>query len=186
MTIEYVVDRHDIRGKPRNSGKYAMRKKSQRQLPLDFSGTQRRTREYYRLYARIDEILEEHSEMLGFIHKVPTAGCRKKKYNVAGGASETTLRLIIVHRIEGLSLRDLIVRVGDSQMLRFFVKVYDGKLLDYSTFGKLKNHLRPKAWDKLNEILQQVNKDKGEKGKKLRIDRTVTGSNVLFPRVSNL
>jgi predicted nuclease with RNAse H fold len=87
-----------------------MRKKAERQLPLDFTGTQKLTKEWYSLYRNLHEILEANPAVLDVVHADLTKGEKKLKRNVEGVASESILRLAIVQQIEGLSFRAVIVR----------------------------------------------------------------------------
>ncbi|GAG05386.1 unnamed protein product [marine sediment metagenome] len=58
--------------------------------------------------------------------------------------SDTVLRIVVCHIIEGGSLRDIIIRIDDSHFLRRFVRIYNGPMMDFTTFSKLKNCIRPK------------------------------------------
>ena len=70
-----------------------MRKKAERQLPLDFAGTQKLTQEWYKLYRNIHEILEANPAVLDLVHADLTQGERKLKRNIEGVASESILRV---------------------------------------------------------------------------------------------
>jgi hypothetical protein len=124
-----------------------MRKKAERQLPIEFAFPQKKKqmREYLRFYKAMSDILDRNPAILDAVHKDLEAGEKKLKRNVEGVSSETVLRLIVVQQAEDLSFRDLMTRVGDSWMLCFFVRVYDDPLIYYSTFNKLANCITPES-----------------------------------------
>ena len=164
-----------------------MRKRAERQLPLDFAGTSKLTKEWYSLYKDIHEILEQNPAVIDLVHFDLTGSRQKLKRNVEGVASESILRLVLVQQIERLSFRETIVRVDDSQMLRFFCRFYDDPILSHSKYSELVNLIQPETWKKINEMIVRYALDKkGVKGKKLRIDTTAVESDVHFPMDSTL
>src|ERR1017187_8740121 len=164
-----------------------MRKRAERQLPLNFAGTQKLTQDWYALYKDIHEILEQNPTVTDLVHAALTCGEKKLKRNVEGVASESILRLALVQQIEQLSFRGTIVRVDDSEMLRFFCRFYDDPILSHGKYADLVNLIQPKTWKKINESIVRFARDKkGFKGKKLRIDTTAVESDVHFPMDSTL
>lgn len=164
-----------------------MRKKAERQLPMDFAGAQKLTKEWYALYKDIHAILDANPAVTDLVHADLTNGQTKLKRNVEGVASECILRLALVQQIEQLSFRETIVRVDDSQMLRFFCRFYDDPVLSHSKYAMLVNMIQPATWDKINEIIVKFARDKkGFKGRKLRIDTTAVESDIHFPTDSSL
>lgn len=164
-----------------------MRKKAERQLPLNFAGTRKLTQEWYAQYRNIHAILEANPAILDLVHADLVQGGKKLKRNDAGVASESILRLAIVQQAEGLSFRRLIVRVDDSETLRFFCRFYDDPLIDHSTCATLVNLIQPQTWEKINEIIVRYGRDKkGFKGKQLRIDTTAVETDIHFPTDASL
>ena len=164
-----------------------MRKKAERQLPLDFAGTQKLTKEWYSLYRNIHQVLEDNPAVVDLVHGDLTKGEKKLKRNVEGVASESILRLAIVQQIEGLSFRAVIVRVDDSEMLRFFCRFYDDPVVSHSKYATLVNLIQPGTWEKVNEIIVRFARDhKGFKGKRLRLDTTAVETDIHFPLDSSL
>ena len=164
-----------------------MRKKAERQLPLDFAGTQKLTQDWYSQYRNIHTILEATPSVLDLVHADLTAGQKKLKRNIEGVPSECILRLAVVQQIEGLSFREVIVRVDDSQMLRFFCRFYDEPVISYSKYATLVNLVQPTTWEKVNELIVQYGRDqKGFKGTQLRIDTTAVETDIHFPMDSSL
>ncbi len=164
-----------------------MRKKAERQLPLDFAGTQKLTKEWYSLYRNIHSTLEQNPAVTDLVHEDLTRGEKKLKRNVEGVSSESILRLAIVQQIEQLSFRATIVRVDDSEMLSFFCRFYDDPVISHSMYSTLYNMITPETWEQINELIVRFARDKkGFKGKHLRIDTTAVESDVHFPMDSSL
>jgi transposase, IS5 family len=164
-----------------------MRKKADRQLPLDFAGTQKLTQDWYALYRNIHEILEQNPAITDLVHADLTQDKKKLKRNVEGIASECILRLAIVQQVEDLSFRETIVRVDDSQMLRFFCRFYDDPVISHSKYATLVNLIQPDTWDKINAVIVKFAREKkGFKGKKLRIDTTAVETDIHYPTDSAL
>jgi IS5 family transposase len=164
-----------------------MRKRAERQLPLDFAGTQKLTQDWYALYKDIHEILEQNPAVTDLVHFDLTRGTQKLKRNVEGVASESILRMAIVQQIEQYSFRRTIVAVDDSQMLRYFCRFYDDPILSHGKYADLVNLIQPETWKKINEVIVRFGRDKkGFNGKKLRIDTTAVESDIHFPLDSSL
>jgi transposase, IS5 family len=164
-----------------------MRKKTERQLPLDFAGTQKLTQDWYSLYRNIHAILEANPAITDLVHADLTQGEKKLKRNIEGVASESILRLALVQQIEGLSFRRVIVTVDDSTMLRFFCRFYDDPVISHSKYATLVNLIAPPTWEKINAIIVKFARDKkGFKGEKLRIDTTVMEADIHYPTDSSL
>lgn len=159
-----------------------MRKKAERQYPLDFAGTQRLTKEWYADYRGIDAILNANPAVVDLVHADLEQGLKKAKRNVEGVASETILRMAIVQRLEDLSMRDLIVVIDDSQMLRFFCKFYDDALISHCQYAKLVKLIQPATWEKIHEVIVRYGRDKKKiKGEKLRLDTTAVETDIHYP-----
>lgn len=164
-----------------------MRKKAERQLPLDFAGTQKLTQDWYSQYRNIHEILEQNPAITDLVHADLTQGQKKLKRNIDGVASESILRLALVQQIEGLSFRKVIVQVDDSKMLSFFCRFYDDPVISHSKYATLVNMIAPQTWEKINAIIVEFARDKkGFKGKKLRIDTTAVETDIHYPTDSAL
>ena len=97
-----------------------MRRVREAVLPLAASDEHlpKTVREYRQKYKGVSRILDKHPEILEVVHedlKRLSHGGRKGR----GGdfTSETILRALIVHAIEGLSFRETVVRIAESDFL---------------------------------------------------------------------
>ena len=157
---------------------------SERQLPLNFSGTLKLTQDWYSLYANIHEILELNPGILELVHFDLTKGLKTLKRNCFGFASECILRLAIVQQIEALSFRDIIVHADDSSMLRFFCRFYDDPMISHSKYATLVNLITPKTWEKINEIIvcsRGINA--GSKGRSCALTPPQPRQTFIIPRI---
>lgn len=148
------------------------------------------TREYYDRYAAIDALLDEAPAILKLVHadlREALEATDRERDRECRINTDNVLRVSIVQMIEALSLREVVVRVDDSAFLRRFVRVYDGEMMGYSTFCRLKNQIRPETWKKVNRALaKHALARELITGDDLRIDTTAFETNIHYPTDSGL
>ena len=150
------------------------------------------TNQYYAKYAAISLILDEHPEIIDAVHRDLAEALEDAAVRDGRGAkfrftSDTILRIVICQVIEGLSLRQIIIRVDDSHFLRQFVRVYNGPMIDFTAYCKLRNCIRPATWKRMNDLLARAAVlDHCIEGQKLRIDTTAVETNIHWPTDSSL
>ncbi len=168
-----------------------MRPKFDAQREFEFpTSSLKLTREYYVKYQRISKTLDENSEILDLAHRdlrdalLTSNGSRPARVRFT---TEHVLRLLIVQSLEGLSLRQTVVRVDDSPALRQFVRLGMKPMMDFTTLDKLKNALRPASWKKINDALaQHAVREQRISGNRLRLDTTAVETNIHWPTDSTL
>ena len=148
------------------------------------------TNQYYAKYKAISKVLDANPRIIEAIHqnlKTPL------KYAVAQGkdgrphrfTSDQVLRVLLCQIIEGASLREIVIRIDDSNFLRRFVRIYNGPMMDFTTLDKLKNSIHPDTWHRVNQMLAQYAvKNKLITGERLRLDTTAVETNIHWPRDS--
>ena len=148
------------------------------------------TVEYYERYVAIGELLDTAPTILKLVHadltealesldRVCERECRITTDNV--------LRVLIVQMVEGLSLREVVVRIDDSSFLRRFVRIHDGDMMGFSTLCRLKNQIQPATWSKVNRALaKHAVAEELITGDDLRIDTTAYETNIHYPTDSSL
>ena len=172
-----------------------MRPKFNSQQELDFNPSNLKvTNEYYARYELISQILNENPKIVNAVHqdlkKVYEADADKAKG--PGGqdcdySSETVLRMLIVKQIEGLTYRQATVRIDDSNFLRAFVGLLNGKMMDFTTLCKMFKAIRPETWEKINDLLTKYALEMEKiTGEELRRDTTVYEANIHYPTDSSL
>jgi IS5 family transposase len=95
--------------------------------------------------------------------------------------------MLIVKWLEGLSFRETIVRVSDSAFLRNFVRVFSGKMMNFTGLNTAFKLISPATWRQMNEALAAYARESGAiSGDRLRIDSTVCESNIHYPTDASL
>jgi len=150
------------------------------------------TNEYYAKYDAISAILDENPGIVDTIHHDLAQALEETAVEDRHGAkfkytSDTVLRILLCQIIEGCSLREIVIRVDDSNFLRFFVRIFNGPMIDFTTFCRLKNQVEPDTWKQVNELLARAAVEaRLIDGGQLRLDTTAVETNVHWPTDSSL
>lgn len=100
---------------------------------------------------------------------------------------EVTLRLVVLRRRKQWSYRQIEQEVRDSPGYRGWVRVYDQKVPDHSTLNDLERLIRVQTQHQINERLLVLAQSKNlTHGYKLRLDASVTETNIRYPTDSGL
>jgi IS5 family transposase len=150
------------------------------------------TQEYYAKYRAISRILDEAPEIVAEAHRDLKHALEQAEQCEAPGVrfrytSDQVLRILLVMAIEGLSLRQAVVRIDDSPALRQFTRLRSKPMMDFTTLCKLKNAIRPATWKRINRRLAQY-AVQAERitGEALRLDTTAVETNIHWPTDSSL
>lgn len=145
-------------------------------------------REYRAKYKGLSQILDAHPEVLELVHadvKRLSQGGRTGRS--ADFTSETILRAMVVHAIEGLSLRETVVRIADSEFLQDFLRTRKKAVMDHSFLDRCLQAVRPTTWKRVNELLgRQAAAAETIVTSTIRIDTTVVESNIHWPTDASL
>jgi IS5 family transposase len=150
------------------------------------------TNEYYAKYEAISTILDETPAIIDAIHDDLGAALEEAAVEDRRGAkfkftSDTILRIVLCQVIEGRSLRQIIIRIDDSNFLRHFVRIYNGPMIDFTAFCKLKNLIKPETWKKVNGLLAEAAvEEQWIEGHQVRLDTTAVETNIHWPTDSSL
>jgi IS5 family transposase len=149
-------------------------------FPL-WSRVPKEVREYRERYERISTILDDNPAILEALHADISAPCsavgRQSTFS-----SEQFFRVIIVKTIEGCSLREVIIRVSESDFLRNFTRIFSDDIMGFSELDMAIKCITPATWEKINELFLRYAKRKGKiTGKRLRVDSTVCETNIHYP-----
>ena len=100
---------------------------------------------------------------------------------------EVTLRLMILRRRKQWSYRQIEQEVRDNPSYRTWVRVYDQRVPDHTTLNDLEHLIRVQTQHKFNERLLVLAQSKNlTQGYKLRLDSSVTETNIRYPTDSGL
>jgi IS5 family transposase len=170
-----------------------MRELIQPQTTIDYKPSSLKiTNEYYAKYEAISQVLDENPQILDYVHRDLQKALREKPRSGNRGrrcryTSEMVLRILICQVIEGEPLRGIVVRIDDSHFLRRFVRIDDGRMMDFTTLCRLRNAIRPKTWHRINHALTHSALEVGAiEGEALRLDTTAVETNIHWPTDSSL
>jgi IS5 family transposase len=145
-------------------------------------------REYHEKYKGISRIVDDHPEILEMAHqdlKRLSSGGRKGREG--DFTSETILRALVVHAIEGLSLRETVVRIADSEFLQDFLRTRKRAVMDFTFLDKCFQAVRPATWKRLNTALTQAAVKSGKiDPSTIRADTTAVETNIHWPTDASL
>jgi IS5 family transposase len=145
-------------------------------------------RDYRAKYKGVSRILDEHSELVEAVHedlKKLSQGGRKGRSG--DFTSETILRALVVHAIEGLSLRETVVRIAESDFLQDFLRTRKRAVMDHSFLDRCLQAIRPATWKRVNELLGQKAAAQHKIGAAtIRTDTTVVETNIHWPTDASL
>jgi transposase, IS5 family len=145
-------------------------------------------REYREKYKGVSRILDDYPEILELAHedlKRLSSGSRKGREG--DFTSETILRALVVHAVEGLSLRDTVVRIADSEFLQDFLRTRKRAVMDYSFLDRCFQAVRPATWKAINAALAQAAVKSGAIDvSTIRTDTTAVETNIHWPTDASL
>jgi IS5 family transposase len=101
--------------------------------------------------------------------------------------AEVTYRMIFLRRYKHWPYRQAEEEVRDSTGYRTWVRVYDHPVPNYSTLNDLERVIRPQTLHRMNErVIQLAVEYRITQGYRLRVDSSVTETNVHYPTDSSL
>ena len=97
------------------------------------------------------------------------------------------LRSLILMRVKNWDYRELSERIADGYTLRRFTGFYSQRVPKHDAFNRSFNKLRPQTLQALNDLVLKAAIDLGlEDGKRLRVDTTVTETDIHHPTDNTL
>jgi IS5 family transposase len=145
-------------------------------------------REYREKYKGISRILDDHPEILELAHedlkRLSSGGPKGREGDFT---SETIVRALVVHATEGLSLRETVVRIADSDFLQDFLRTRKRAVMDFTFLDKCFQAIRPATWKQLNAALAQAAVKSGAIDvSTIRADTTAVETNIHWPTDASL
>jgi IS5 family transposase len=148
------------------------------------------TAEHYARYEGIDRILREEPALVELVHRDLKAALErenKQRNRRCQYTSDNALRILICKTIEADTFRGITVRIDDSNFLRWFTRIHDKDMMEFTTLNKLANCIRPETWKRINEHLgRHAVENELIEGEKLRLDTTAVETNIHWPTDSGL
>jgi len=145
-------------------------------------------RDYRARYRAISQVLDNNREILDAVHqdlKQLSQGDRKGRKG--DFTSENILRALVVQHLEGLPLREAVIRIGSDPFLQDFLRMRKKAVMDFTFLDKCFLAIRPETWKRVNELLGRYAGGQGAVNPKvIRADTTVVESNIHYPTDSSL
>lgn len=167
-----------------------MRTKYNKQQYFDFSCQSRLkvVNEYRKKYKIISQLLDDNPQLVSLVHQDLAKMLSQSKHGRKSEyTSEQILRSLIVMFIEQDSLRQVVIRIENSEFLRYFVGLGIKPMMDFSFLDKAYCVLSEETWHTVNRILAQYAKEQEKiSSEKLRLDTTVYETNIHYPTDSSL
>ena len=134
---------------------------------------------------KMSSILDRHPEFCAWVHKDLTED--KTDTGCTGMSAEQVLRAAVIKDIHKLSFEKLAFNLTDSNCTKFFLKLDLEENYSRSTLQSSISKIKEDTWEKISRAIVLDAKEQGfEDCKTVRIDSTVTDSNIAHPRDSKL
>ena len=134
-------------------------------------------------YKRISAILDNNPAILELADrdlKSLSQGGRKGRR--AKYTSENLLRALVVHTLEGDSLRGTVVRISESEFLKDFLRLGNRPVMDFTFLDKAFKAIRPESWERINDALAGYARGTGRLDPSaIRVDTTVMETTIHYP-----
>jgi IS5 family transposase len=168
-----------------------MRHKKDTLIPFEFFSDTRLPKSVRRRQDRfkaISKILDANPGILDLVHgdlcslSTGLPGGRSGDYT-----SDTILRALIVHFLEGLSLRETTIRIAESNFLQGFIRISKRPMMDHSFLGRAFKALQPETVKRVTEELCRYGVNEAKVDPTIiRTDSTVVETNIHYPTDSSL
>jgi len=134
---------------------------------------------------KMSAILDDNPAIVTAVHVDLTQGSTDSGSH--GMSAERVLRCAVLKQYKQYSYRELWERLEDGVSFRWFTRFYSDPIPHYTTLQKAIKSIKTDTWSRINEALVLYAQErKLERGKSLRVDTTVVGTNIAYPLDSRL
>jgi IS5 family transposase len=135
----------------------------------------------------IDAFLEQHSALIEQVRLDLERGLKNPGTGRNGITPSQTLRSLTLMRVKNWDYRELRERINDGYTLRNFTQFGSHLVPKHDAFNRAFNRLTPATLLAINQTVVQLAVQLGlEDGKKLRVDTTVSETNIHYPTDATL
>lgn len=136
---------------------------------------------------RISQFLDDHPKIVKLVGKDLKRGLKKPDMGRCGITAPQVLRSLILMRVKNWDYRELRERIADGYTLRQFTGFYSQRVPMHDAFNRAFIKLRPATLQAINDLIVEAAVELGvEDGKKLRVDTTVSETDIHYPTDSTL
>lgn len=165
-----------------------MREKAAKQQKLRLRYTDRQMRHpYAQALLVMSDILDAVPEVVDLVHADLVRGLRDPESGREGLTAEQVLRVLIVKQLTDYTYEDLAFHIIDSAFYRAFCRLGFDDGVSKSALQRDIKKLRPETLEAVNRLLVAHAAECGiEKGRQIRVDCTVTATDIHDPKDSSL
>jgi transposase, IS5 family len=136
---------------------------------------------------RMSDFLDHQPQILERVRQDLQRGLKKPDTGRTAMTPTQVLRSLILMRVKNWDYRELSERIADGYTLRRFTGFYSQRVPKHDAFHRAFNKLRPQTLQALNDSVLKAAVDLGlEDGKRLRVDTTVTETDIHHPTDNTL
>ena len=136
---------------------------------------------------KISELLDHQPKIVRLVRQDLERGLKNPNTGRKGLTPEQTLRSYILRRIKDWDYRELRERIADGFSLRLFTHFNSSPVPRHDAFNTAFNKLKPETVREINDLVVQCAVNIGlEDGSKLRVDTTVSETDIHHPTDSTL
>ena len=136
---------------------------------------------------RMSDFLDDQPKIFERVRQDLQRGLKKPDTGRTAMTPSQVLRSLILMRVKNWDYRELSERIADGYTLRRFTGFNSQRVPKHDAFNRAFNKLRPKTLQALNDLVLKAAVDLGlEDGKRLRVDTTVTETDIHHPTDNTL
>ena len=136
---------------------------------------------------RMSDFLDDQPKILERVRRDLQRGLKKPDTGRTAMTPSQVLRSLILMRVKNWDYRELSERIADGYTLRRFTGFNSQRVPKHDAFNRAFNKLRPQTLQALNDLVLKAAVDLGlEDGKRLRVDTTVTETDIHHPTDNTL
>jgi IS5 family transposase len=136
---------------------------------------------------RISDFLDHQPKVIERVRQDLQRGLKNPATGRTAMTPTQVLRSLILMRVKNWDYRELSERIADGYTLRRFTGFYSRRVPKHDAFNRAFNRLRPQTMQAINDLVLQAALDLGvEDGKRLRVDTTVTETDIHHPTDNTL
>ena len=136
---------------------------------------------------RMSDFLDDQPQILERVRRDLQRGLKKPDTGRTAMTPSQVLRSLILMRVKNWDYRELSERIADGYTLRRFTGFNSQRVPKHDAFNRAFNKLRPQTLQALNDLVLKAAVDLGlEDGKRLRVDTTVTETDIHHPTDNTL
>ena len=136
---------------------------------------------------RISDFLDHQPKIMERVRQDLQRDLKKPDTGRTAMTPAQVLRSLILMRVKNWDYRELSERIADGYTLRRFTGFYSQRVPKHDAFHRAFNKLRPQTLQALNDLVLKAAIDLGvEDGKRLRVDTTVTETDIHHPTDNTL